>query len=216
MTPSSPNSESAPLGLVILAAGASRRLGSCKALVRLGQGPQSTPLASLLRAGAALGAERSLILSGKHHLEIAEFVGTPAPGLELCRNAQWERGRSSSVRLAAQRLPGHDLCLAPVDVPLVSPAVFASLGASWRAADSPPLGWLAPAQRGPAGLAYGHPVLIGRGLLAMLSEATDALPLRHWRDLAQPLWSIEVQEHSILQDLDTPEDLERLRADPSS
>jgi len=212
MSPNAPAPEVSGPELVILAAGASQRLGTCKALVPLGGGPKSAPLARLLRAGAALQSQHRLIVSGEHHGEIAEFVGTPSQGLELCHNPHWERGRTGSVRRAVQRLPGHDLCLAPVDVPLVSSEVFAHLAASWRAAGAPPLGWLAPAYRGAAGLAYGHPVVIGRGLLSQLSEATDALPLSHWRKLAQPLWCVEVQEASILDDLDGPEDLERLRS----
>lgn len=212
MTPNPPTPEASGLDLVILAAGASQRLGTCKALVPLGGGPQSTPLARLLRAGAALQAQQRLIISGKHHGALAEFVGTPSAGLELCHNPHWERGRTGSVRRAVERLPGRDLCLAPVDVPLVSSEVFARLADAWRAADAPPLGWLAPAHRGATGLAYGHPVVIGRGLLSKLSEATDALPLFHWRKLAQPLWCVEVPEASILDDLDGPEDLQRLRS----
>jgi molybdenum cofactor cytidylyltransferase len=192
--------------LVLLAAGASRRLGTCKALVDL---EGRTPLARLLAAGACLDAAPPLVVAGPDADAIAAAL--PA-GCELARNEVWSAGRSGSARLAAELRPGLDLALAPVDVPLVPAEVFAALREAWLAAGSPPHGWLAPRARDAAGVwRHGHPVLLGRALARGLADLPPERPLRSLREAAAPLWSIPVAGLEILDDLDDPEDLERLR-----
>jgi CTP:molybdopterin cytidylyltransferase MocA len=182
---------------VILAAGASARLGTCKALADLGGG--ATPLAELARAGA------ELVVGGAH----AERIRAALPcGLRFEHNREWQDGRLSSVQCAVRALPGRDLCLAPVDVPLVPAEVFEALARAWERAGSPERGWLAPRWRGK----YGHPIVIGRALAAALLDAPAGRPLKSFRVDAHPLLGLEVQAPEILDDLDTPEDLARLRA----
>ena len=188
--------------LIVLAAGASRRLGRCKALVPL---PGGAPLALLLAAGAALGDPRPLVVTGADHDAIA--AAAPA-GVELARNARWQAGRTGGARLAAERRPGRDLVLAPVDVPLVPAEVFLALLGAWRAAGSSPRGWLAPRHAG----RHGHPVLVGRGLAAELPALGADEPLRALRQRAGPLLDVEVAAPEVLDDLDTPGDLAALVA----
>ena len=123
--------------LVLLAAGASRRLGTCKALVELRDDPPATPLALLLAAGRCLDAAPPLIVTGADHEAIAAAA---PPGCELARNDDWAAGRTGGVLLARARRPGLDLCLAPVDVPLVGAAVFERLARAWAEAGAPPRG----------------------------------------------------------------------------
>jgi len=193
---------------VLLAAGASRRLGSPKALASLREGPGGTALELLLAAGAALGDPAPLVVTGADHAAIAARVRD----VELVRNDSWEAGRSGSVRCAARARPGRDLCLAPVDVPLVPAAVFAALGLAWEQAGCPARGWLAPFLAGTEPRRHGHPVLLGRGLCAGLKDFPPDRPLRALRASARPSWGIAVASAAILDDLDTPEDLARLRA----
>jgi CTP:molybdopterin cytidylyltransferase MocA len=184
--------------LVVLAAGESRRLGTCKALVDLGG---RTPLARLLAAGAGVDGAPPLVVAGAH----AERIEAALPrGVELVRNEAWARGRTGGIELARERRRGLDLVLAPVDVPLVPRAVFDALLAAWEAAGAPAAGWLAPA-------AGGHPVLLGRELVAGLGRFDPDEPLRRLRSRARPLWVVPVASSAVLDDLDTPEDLERLQ-----
>jgi CTP:molybdopterin cytidylyltransferase MocA len=203
--------------LVLLAAGASARLGSCKALVDLGG---RTPLARLLAAGACMsgapldplsahdgGGGRgvpALVVTGRHHAEIA--AAAPA-GCEPVRNPDWRLGRTGTVQLAHRLRPGLALCLAPVDVPLVPAEVFRLLRAAWERAGSPPAGWLAPR----AGR-HGHPVVVGPALLARGLLLAPDRPLRELRALAAPLLDVPVPGNEVLEDLDTVEDLARIRA----
>ncbi len=194
--------------LVILSAGESRRLGACKALVRLREAEPATPLALLLAAGRNLDAAPPLIVTGADHEAIA--AAAPA-GCELAYNADWAAGRTGGVLLAREHRPGLDLCFAPVDVPLVHAAVFAQLAQAWEAAGAPPRGWLAPCLDGPDGPRFGHPVVCGRELLSGWRPDSPSVPLRALRAEAAPLLAEEVDDEGILDDLDTPEDLARLR-----
>ena len=185
--------------LVILAAGASTRLGTCKALVDLGG---SNALERLLAAGS--GADAPLVISGSDDAALAR--ATP-DGVEVAFNPDWELGRLSAVDLAARRRPGRDLLIAPVDVPLVPRGVFETLLDAWELERRPARGWLGPRH----GKRHGHPVLAGRELLQELARLPAGASLRELRRLAVPLWSVPVASERILDDLDTRADLERLR-----
>jgi molybdenum cofactor cytidylyltransferase len=188
--------------LVILAAGKSSRLGQCKALASIA--PENA-LELLVRSGAAFDAIPPLVVSGADHALIASALPR---GVEIAFNERWERGRTGGIQLAARVRAGFDLCLAPVDVPLVPREVFDALAQAWVEAGSPARGWLAPrCARG-----FGHPIVVGRALLEEISGLDPDEPLSSLRKRAEPLAAIEVLSDAILDDLDTPEDLERMRA----
>jgi len=186
---------------VLLAAGASARLGSCKALVDLGG---ATPLARLAAAVAGLGGDPPLVVAG-HHLE--ELRAALPPGCELLANPDWAAGRTGGLQRAAAARPGRDLLVCPVDVPLVPAALVQDLVAAWAAQGSPARGWLAPRHGG----RFGHPVLIGRGLAGELAGFGPDRPLSDLRRSARPLLALETAWAEVLDDLDTPQDLARLR-----
>lgn len=186
--------------IVILAGGASARLGACKALADLGGG--ATPLGELLRAGA------EMVVGGAHAQEIRAAL---PPGVEFVHNERWADGRLSSVQCAVRARPGRDLCLAPVDVPLVPADVFVALARAWEAAGAPERGWLAPWVSAAGRRAHGHPVVLGRKLLSELLAEPQERPLKDFRSRAEPLLEVEVRANEILDDLDTPADLARMR-----
>jgi CTP:molybdopterin cytidylyltransferase MocA len=188
--------------LVLLAAGASKRLGTCKALVDLGG---ASPLARLLEAGACLDEVPALVVAGADHEAIAAALPASA---ELLHHRAWAAGRSGGIAHAARVRPGRDLCLAPVDVPLVGAPVFAALEGAWRAAGAPGHGWLAPR----VGTRHGHPLVIGRELVAALENEPPDTPLSALRCRAAPLLEVLLEAREVLDDLDRPADLQRLRA----
>ena len=190
------------LALVLLAAGASRRLGRPKALAPIGS---RAAIDHLLAAGAALGDPRPLVITGAHHAALAAHLA--GRELEVLANPNWAEGRTGSLSLAASARAGDDLCIAPVDHPLVSGETFALLGRSWRERGHPATGWLAPRLGG----RYGHPVLIGRDLASRLGSMDPDQPLRDLRPSAIPLWAVPVRDRGVLLGLDTPSDLEALR-----
>lgn len=186
---------------MILAGGASRRLGQCKALVEWNG---LTTLERLARAGAAFDVLRPLVVAGADLQLIA--ARTPR-GVECVHNPRWAEGRTSSVLAARAARPDMDLCIAPVDTPLVEPEVFELLAASWARAGAPERGWLAPCTAHEP-RRFGHPIVIGR---ALLGELVSGESLRGLRSRAAPLLHAPCAFESILDDLDTPEDLSLLR-----
>lgn len=186
---------------VILAAGASRRLGQCKALVEL---DGRTILAALVEAARALGSAPPLVVAGAHAEEIAAQL---PEGCELLVNEDWMAGRTGGLALAAARRADHDLAVLPVDVPRITAEVCKTMAAAWIAQGSPAMGWLAPRYRG----RFGHPILIGRALGRRLSTSGPDQPLSELRQKAEPLLSFETDCSAVLEDLDTPLDLAALR-----
>ncbi len=196
-----PQVPSAGIAPVLLAAGASRRLGECKALVDLeGQ----TPLERLAEAARAFGQAPPLVLVGAHEEAIRKQLPT---GCELLVNPDWEAGRTGSLKLAAAARTGWDLAILPVDVPRVPVQLCLELATAWQQQGSPPRGWLAPRHKG----RFGHPVLLGRELGRRLATFGPDQPLSELRQAAEPLLSLETDFYEVLEDLDTPLDLALLR-----
>lgn len=194
--------------LVILAAGASTRLGEPKALVDL---HGSSPAQLLLDAwhAAAGDAASSVLISGAHHSQLASALSTR---VELLHNPGWRNGRTGGLALAAKRWPERDLLVAPVDCPLVPAGVFRALLDEWSRLGYPARGFLAPYLQLEDGSArFGHPIVLGRSLAAGLGAMPPQAPLREVRELASPLLGLSVSNREILDNLDTPEALVRLR-----
>ncbi len=99
-------------------------------------------------------------------------------------------------------------------MPLVSAEVFRALRAVWIAEGAPARGFLAPAcSTGPRpGRRFGHPIVVGRELALELARFEPDQPLSELRALARPLLAVDVEDPSVLDDLDDASDLERLRA----
>ena len=122
MTPEGSVSEPREPALVVLAAGASRRLGTCKATVELGGRPA---LLRLLEAGSVVPGP-AIVVAGAEHDAIRSILG-PDDHVELVRHDDWESGRTGSLAAAVRRLADRDVIVAPVDCPLVSRRVFETL-----------------------------------------------------------------------------------------
>ncbi len=206
MTATWPNT--GPPRLVVLAAGASSRLGQPKALAQL---PCGTPLERILTAWPD-SSEPAIVVTGAHHSEISQALHDAHSQAQVLRNTHWDRGRTGSLQAAISVTPARDLVIAPVDCPRIPKAVFEALISHWTSAGAPALGWCAPfyCEAGSGKKCYGHPILIGRGLLAMASAMPPDAPLRELRKSAKPLLGVKVKHPEILEDLDTPLDLEEL------
>ena len=137
------------LAAVILSAGASRRMGSPKALVPYQGRPFLEHLLSVTNH-PAIGVRR--VVLGPDAEAISNSV-TLAPG-EIVINPDWESGQLSSIHAAIKSLPaGTDgMLLWPVDHPLVSPVLIGSLIESFLATRAPVVVPLFEGRRG-------HPVI---------------------------------------------------------
>jgi molybdenum cofactor cytidylyltransferase len=189
---------------IILAAGASSRMGRCKAALELNG---RTALRRILDACAAGGVTRALIVTGAQEDEVRRAALGAALARDFVANPRWESGRSSSLQAGLAALPADAAAflLWPVDVPLPSPGIVAALLAARR--DHPGYeAWIPSHER-----RRGHPALFARStiarFLALRDDASARAVVR-----ALEAHHVETDDASVLWDMNTPEDYERLRA----
>jgi molybdenum cofactor cytidylyltransferase len=117
------------LHALILAAGASRRFGSPKQLIRVDG--QSLLQRSIAQASELLGAAVTVVL-GAHAAEIAEALPPGSAGTLINRN--WQEGIGSSIRIGVQRLPGacDALLIVLADQAMVGSETLRRLITAWR------------------------------------------------------------------------------------
>lgn len=195
---------------LILAGGESRRMGALgpKAALTLGGRSFLACGVHLLRAG---GCDPILAVDGAHRI-LEAHAGVDL----LVHNPEWRRGPLSSLQIGVASLgpvPVDGVVVHRVEQPAVDPRVIADLIAAWQA--EPDAIWQ-PSVDGRSG----HPVLWPRAAF----EAIAALDSdRHTaRDLLRsPAWAahrrkLPVEDPGVLDNVDTPDDLARLRARLSS
>jgi len=146
---------------IILAAGASSRMGADKALLRWGE---RTFLEHLLAVLREAGAEPLRVVAGANAAAIEK--ATPLEPGELVTNINWERGQLSSLIAGLDSLPRECeaalVCL--VDHPCVSSKLLRALMESFRETHS---AIVVPTFQG----RRGHPVLFAASLFDELRAA---------------------------------------------
>ncbi len=176
---------------LVLAAGAGRRYGMPKALVRHGAGRLVDHAAGVL---AAAGCVPVLVVIGAE----AARVRAAAPGLTYVENPDWPTGMGSSLRAGLAGLaatPAAAAVVLLVDTPGVTPAAVRRI-----AAGAGPDALVT----GGYGGRRGHPVLLGRDHWA--GVAATATGDRGARDYlrAQPPRIVEVGDVADDADRDVP------------
>ena len=155
---------------IILAAGASSRMGEDKALLRWGE---RTFLEHLLAVLKAAGADPLRVVLGANAGEVQRRVRFGVG--EVSVNRDWERGMLSSLlagldSLRAGSVDAVVLCL--VDHPCVSSRLIRALIEKHRATGKP---IVQPTYRG----RRGHPVLFAASLFEELRAAPPDIGARH-------------------------------------
>jgi molybdenum cofactor cytidylyltransferase len=187
---------------IILAAGASTRMGRPKALLphpATGE-PFLIYLVNVFRRGGTdevivVGRPSDPLVRTEAEGAGAHFIHNPAP----------LRGQLSSLLTGidlAERLGVQGVLVSPVDLPGITPAVVARLIA---AAGSAAI--IRPTHAGRSG----HPIYFSRDVFAELRDADPALGARAVvRADASRVLDVPWEDAGILMDVDTPEDYERL------
>jgi CTP:molybdopterin cytidylyltransferase MocA len=194
------------IALVVLAAGASSRMGAAgpKALVR---GPDGRSfLERVSQSARAGGAGQVVVVLGPPHG--AEIRRALPPGSSSAWNPLPDRGMLSSVQAGIAALPAAATAalIWPVDVPLVEPETVRAILAAH------PGKIVIPCVRDPKGkLRGGHPLRIPRARFAELAALDPELGLKALIE-ARPdeVERLEVADRGILVDVDTPDELGRL------
>ncbi len=182
---------------VVLAAGASRRMGTQKLLLPFGD---TTVVGAVVRAALQSRVDRGLVIVGADRAAVRREV---APrGVEIAVNARYKRGMLTSIQAGLAALPGdaEAAVLMLGDQPFLNPATVDALIGDHEADRR---GLLVPAFRG----RRGHPLLVG---LEYRDEVLALDPAQGLRALLQAhpvdIREVPVPDANILRDLDTPED----------
>ena len=192
------------IGAVILAAGASTRMGRCKALLPLGQGLAiERTIAAFTFAGVGcvvvvVRPDAVELTSLLHDLGLAYVVNpTPAAGM------------MSSLRAGLAALnPGlRAFFVHPADIPLIAPATLLRLVQAFDTAADQGCLAVSPTHRG----CKGHPPLLAAALRTSLLAWNGETGLRGFlAGLADAWRTVECGDAAILQDMDTAADYRRL------
>jgi molybdenum cofactor cytidylyltransferase len=194
---------------VILAAGASARMGCPKALLPLASGETFlTHIVRILRRG---GVEDVVVVGGCDAGQIAEALGGETDPPRLAINPDWRTGQLSSL-VAGLRLidhPGVDAMLMTlIDVPLVSTQTVRVLIETYRRTRAP---IVRPAHGG----LHGHPVIFDRAMFDALRHADRTVGAKSVvRAFGSQIVDVDVDDEGAFADIDTPEDYERLIGRP--
>lgn len=187
---------------LILAAGASTRMGSPKALLEFQGETFLDRLIGLLAPHCApvivvLGRQAEAIQAGLRRAGQARFV----------RNPDYQQGQLSSLQCGLRAVPpeAQGVLFTPVDYPAVGPATVQRLVE--QAASLPSRLLVIPRYQGRGG----HPVCCARDLIPeflALPAASQAREVIH-RHLEHTCY-VEVEDPGILKDVDDPEAYRRL------
>jgi len=192
---------------IVLAAGASARMGRAKALLPW---EGSTLLERELEVLQEAGIEQVAVVIGMHAQQIRRQVGAAMP---FVFNARWAQGRSTSLAAGARTLmrePRPEAVLVQnVDQPtraVVIARLIEELTASGADAVQPVYVDAAGAEHG------GHPVLLSGALLPALAEAREVTEGLRGVLKGRTVQRVRIDDATVGLDLDTPEAYEAARA----
>lgn len=185
------------IAAIILAGGASQRMGTPKALLKF---RDATFLETILEAGLAAGLQPRVVVLGYDANKILQEL--TLDHVTVVRSDDLAAGPIGSIRTGIGTILNHAVDAAVVwhvDQPHVRLDTVRALTDRFRAAQAP---ILIPTYRG----RRGHPVLFARGVFDELLAAPDregAKAVVH----AHPGRVIEVpvEDPAVLEDIDTPE-----------
>jgi molybdenum cofactor cytidylyltransferase len=192
------------IAAVVLAAGASRRMGRPKQLLPL---PGGTVLSTVVSRLLESSVDRVVVVLGHEAEVIRRGSGLPAdPRVAVVVNADHAEGMASSLRSGvAACADAEAVVVALGDQPGIEPSVVTRLVSAFRAGAR----LAVPVQ----GERRGHPVLFDRSLYAELlalrgDRGAREVVARHWPGAA----SVEA---AIPSDLDTEEDYRAFSSSPA-
>lgn len=193
------------IGIIILAAGESTRMGTPKQAIPMADG--KSLLQSTVEVALATPLRPIVVVVGANKAEVVpELKGLP---VTIVDNAFWQEGMATSVKVGLAglfmmepRLGG--ILMLVCDQPHITPGLLEEMMDVFLKSN-------AKAVACRYDESWGVPVLIGRELLAELTELTGdqgAKPLL--KKYIQEVVFVDFEKGNI--DLDTPEDVEKFRS----
>lgn len=197
---------------VILAAGASSRMGQAKAALPVGTTGE-TVVARVVKTLIRGGVPRLVVVAGAHIDAVRAAMPASAeatagrPRVTIVEHPEWERGQLSSLLAGLDALDDpllEAVLVTLVDVPLVAESTVAAVIGAWRRTR-------APIVRPVTGDRHGHPVIFDRAIFHDLRSANPDVGAKAvFESYRDRVLNVEVNDPGAFEDIDTPEDYERV------
>lgn len=193
------------IAAIVLAAGASSRMGQLKALLPAGSG--ETFLTRIVRTFATAGIARTAVVLGHEAQQLSDHLHAAGLQPAIAINRGWEAGQLSSLLVGLDAVDAPDVeavLLMLIDAPFVTPDTVRAVIDRFRSTG-------APIVRPVRGDQHGHPVLIARALFPLLraaDPATGAKPVV--RAHVSVAGDVTVADAGAFMDIDTPADFARV------
>ena len=204
---------------IVLAAGASTRMGQAKAALPFGQTGE-TAISRVVRTLIRGGVPEVIVVAGAHIDAVRMAMPSHEPRARVVEHVGWQQGQLSSLLTGLDAIDDpllEAVVVTLVDVPLVLPSTVSAVIAEWRRTGAPIVRPSAGATgaTGATGASgaerHGHPVVFDRSVFADLRAAdlnlgAKAVFAKH-RDRVV---NVEVADPGAFEDIDTPEDYEKI------
>jgi molybdenum cofactor cytidylyltransferase len=193
---------------IVLAAGASSRMGRPKAALPLLNG-RETFLSRLCGTLLDAGLPRVTIVTGAVPDVVSSAWPDADPRVRIAHNPDWSLGQLSSILAglaAVDERQTDALVVALVDVPLVRASTVRALVEAWRTTRAP---IVRPSRNGQ----HGHPVVFDRAIfheLRAADPAHGAKPIVHAH--LDTLVDYAIDDDGAFRDADTEDEYQRLLA----
>lgn len=191
---------------IVLAAGASSRMGQAKAALPFGQTGE-TVLSRIVSTILAAGVPYVVVVAGAHIDAVRHAMPRHEPRARVIEHPGWEQGQLSSLLAGLDAIDQPLLeaaLVTPVDVPLVTPRTVAAVVSAWRRTR-------APITRPIDGVLHGHPVIFDRSVFADLRAADPNIGAKAvFAAHRDRVLDVEVKDAGAFEDIDTPADYDRL------
>ena len=191
---------------IVLAAGASSRMGQAKAALALGQTGE-TVVARVVRTLLDGGVPKVVVVAGAHIDAVRAAMPAHELRARMIEHAGWQQGQLSSLVAGLDAIddPLLEAALVTlVDVPLVRASTVAEVITSWRRTH-------APITRPSCGERHGHPVIFDKSVFGDLRGADRNTGAKAVFNIHRArIVNVPVEDPGAFEDIDTPEDYERV------
>ncbi|MDP1678257.1 MAG: nucleotidyltransferase family protein [Bacteroidota bacterium] len=186
------------ISAIILSAGSSRRMGTPKALLKIGK---KIFLHHIIDTVESVGLTNNVVVLGFESQTIREILSSFSGTIIV--NEAWEEGQLSSIIACINALNTIDcegILICPVDHPMITTALIKKLVESFQHSRKK---IIIPTYHG----RRGHPIIISSELFVEIKNASFTVGLRevvhaHENDIEL----VSTDEEGILINIDTPED----------
>ena len=196
---------------IVLAAGASSRMGQAKAALPMGT-TGDTVLARVVRTLLTAGLPSVTVVAGAHIDAVRAAMPAFEPRARVVEHLGWAQGQLSSLLAGLAAVDDAQLeavLVTLVDVPLVRPESVAAIVHAWRQTR-------APIVRPVDGQRHGHPVVFDRTVFDDLRHADQQVGAKAvFATHASRRLDVPIKDAGAFVDMDTPADYRTIQNEPS-